>query len=756
MKITKYTTKKEAIPGFLRERFGDNFAQISTDSTLKLRSSVKDVARVLLHEVPWEIEELTKQFVNAPQGVDDHDHVFGYDTDEGHVPGSIDYDPALRKFVKNYPNLWDIVRRVMSLTRSKSRHASAYAIANKPIQDFIPTIEITGSRCTQYTATSVEKSGAIKYDFLRVNALNDISEALKLIQIGSKLIIPDSIEKDGIMIPGSRLLPFKGEFYDIWNLPEDLNVFKDIYEGRTETVFQFSTKGAKDWLYYFNAYRPDGTPILNSISAMSDFTALDRPGPLDAFVQTEDGKEHNMLVEYTRRAQGFAPSETPKIFSKLLTETFGILVYQEQVQRIYQEIVGCSNTEAEKFRSNVGKKRKAEIEKAYPVFMRAATEKYGTDEAQKCWDAIQTFSAYGFCQAHARAYSTTAYACAFLKHHFPLEWWCAVLTNAEKNEVNEDFWEYCGHYIDLPDIKTSSENYSVRNGRILAPLSLMNGIGETAHKQLCEYLPYKDIGDFCDKIHQHKLKGAKTSEIIKFKRNKKTKEVEQVLETKVKLGHSALHRGVVYTLIISGCMDGLFEPGLSIVEKLSKFENELARATDSKPEPVPDSYKNIDDLQKFQLKKTILPAYVSPLLPLLKGKFGVVETASGYVWRNPINNFEIKFASNASIKAIESKTQITSSINRVAAVFILSTRIFSYDSGKKNACEITFDLDGHRYNVVKWPDNSGKLPDHINSKLDGTIALVFLRKYRPDKPMTLTDVRILMPKIDFKRKDNNE
>lgn len=752
MKILNYKFNKKETQGFLQEKFGDHFAQISTDTTLKLRSSVKDVSRVLLGEVPFQIEELTKKFVNVPQGVTDRDHVFGYDNGEGHVAGAIDYDPALREFIRGYPKLWEVVKGCLSLKRGSSRHASAWAIANRPINEFIPTTNITGVKCTQYTAKSVENSGAIKYDFLRVNSLNDISEALKLVQINYEKDIPFKIELDGILVPGNRLLPKDGRFYDIWKLPEDASVFKDIYEGRTETVFQLSTEGATDWLKYFNAKRPDGTPILNSIKDMAIFTALDRPGPLDAFVETEDGLRHNMLVEYTRRVQGLDPAPMPKIFEELLKDTYSILIFQEDVQKLYQEIVGCSNTEAEKFRYNVGKKRKADIEKAYPVFMKAAVQKYGQEEAQKCWDAIQTFSAYGFVKSHSYSYVTTAYACAYLKHHFPLEWWCAVLSNANKDEINETFWQYCGHMIDLPDIQNSSDNFTIKNGRIVAPISLMNGIGETAHKQLCDGLPYVDIKDFCDKIQKHKESTGIIVESIKKKKDRKTKEEILVKESRLKLGHSALNRKVVYTLIISGAMDALFQPELSILEKLAKYEELSSLASGKKAEPIGDNFKEIDDLARFQLRKSILPAYTAPMLPLLKGRYNIKETSNGYTYYD--GEWSHKFYSNTSIRSINAKTVIERPFSGVVAAYILSTRNFSYDSGRKNACSVNFDIDGQRYDMVKWPDKFGTLPEHFNSKLDGSIALIFIRKYSPEKSFVIQDIKILSHKIDIKRKED--
>jgi DNA polymerase III alpha subunit len=749
MLVKSFKLVKKEVPGFLKDKFGEHFAQISTDTTMKLRSSVKDVARVHMKSVPFEIEELTKKFINAPQGVDDPRHVFGYESGDGWVQGSIEYDAALREYIAKYPDQWKVTQSVLGLRKTQGRHASSFAIGNRPLQEYIPTVDIGGVRCTQYTAVSVEKSGAIKNDYLVVNSLNDISECVRLVQQGHNIPLSCTIKNK--MVPRVRLLPYKEGLVDIWALPEDQKVFDEVASGRTETVFQFSTPGAIRWLEYFNKKRPDGSLILNSILQMAIFTALDRPGPLDAFVEAPDGAQNNMLVEYTRRAQGFEWAETPRIFKDLLPETLGILVMQEQVQRIYQTITDCSGPEAEKFRSNVGKKKKLEIDKAYPIFISKATEKYGEDDARKCWDAIQTFSSYGFCFSHSVGYSHMAYACSFLKYHYPLQWWCAVLSNASKNEVNENFWCHCGSLVDLPDIKYSSYNFKIVNDRIKAPLSLLNGIGETAHAQLCKYMPYIDIKDFCDKIQKHREDGAVVTESIVETINKKTKQIKYTKKVKIKHNYNALTHKVVYTLIISGVMDSLFEPNTSVIEKLAKYEEYLSLATNKKAEAVSEEYKKIGDLEKFQIRKEILPAYSASLLALLKLKPQFQNTASGLLYKN--GNGQYKVLTNVQISSIMSKSLLTHAVTGAVPAYIISTRTFSYQSGSRTACSLTIDIEGERYEWVKWPDQNGDLDDRFNSKLDGSVAMLIVRKFKAEKPFAIEDIDVLSEKITIKKGD---
>ena len=408
--------------GWLRERFGDHVAQISTVMSLKLRSAVLDVARFKLGAVPRDVAELAHKFVMPPQGVDDLKHVLGYEDSGNEIPGSIETDPALQAYVASYPEQWEIVKKCLGLGRGASRHACGFLVAGRPIKEFIPLTKIGGVTCTQFTAAAVEAMGGLKMDFLIVNSLNDIQAALEMIQVRTSVPVPrEGLRLHGKWVPAFRLVPIPGAtrlwvdheavgapsgispeslFADVWDLPEDQDVFAAIACGRTETVFQLNTPGAVQWLRYFGHKRADGKYAIASIEDMAAFTALDRPGPLDAPVSNPDepGEKHNMLVEYARRARGAKPSpDIPPIFDKLLPKTYGIMVFQESLQKMYQEIVGCAGAEAEEFRSNVAKKKKEKVIAAYPRFVLAATEKFGSREvADKIWNSFNTFGAYGF------------------------------------------------------------------------------------------------------------------------------------------------------------------------------------------------------------------------------------------------------------------------------------------------------------------------------------------------------------------------
>ncbi len=460
---------KPRYQGWLSARFGDHYAQISVDHTLKLKNAVKDVHRARHGVVPGEIHAWCKQFEESPQGLPDFDFVVGYENDEGVHPGSITRDKALQEYSNTYPEDFEIVKKCLGLARHKSSHPCAFVIADRPISDFIPlTRPKSGDQpITAYTAAGVEASGGLKMDFLVVNSIGDIQSAMNLIRER----YPAGTDAPALVPPHQLVRLPDGGAADIWDLPRDPEVFKDFLRGSVETVFQYHTKGARDWMRYFARKRADGSSMIADIRDLAIFTALDRPGPLDIELSHPEApdQKHNALVEYTRRAAGKqGSSDILPVMNDLLPKTHGVMVFQEQLQYTYQQLTGCSGPEAEDFRSNVAKKLKVKVDAAYPGFMERAAVKLGSREAaQGAWDMFSTWGQYGFNLSHATCYAVIGYACAYLKHHYPMEWWCGLLRNADKGEVNTEFWPYVRHWVDLPDVGTSGDNWDIKDGRLV-------------------------------------------------------------------------------------------------------------------------------------------------------------------------------------------------------------------------------------------------------------------------------------------------
>jgi DNA polymerase III alpha subunit/intein/homing endonuclease len=787
--------------GYLWKRFGTHACQISTDTMLRLRSSVRDVSRVTHGHVLPEVEELAKKFLETPQGVSDKEFVFGREADGSWVKGTIETDPALKAYVNKYPKEWAIVQKLLGLSRSKGRHPCAHALSNEPITNNVPTTSVSDIEVTQYTFPSVEATGLVKMDFLGVNSLKDIENCLKLIQskhlpeLTDKLnsvlkrvkageeYVPSeaSVIIDGKRVPIIRVLPFQGKLVDIWDLPEDQSVFNDICEGKTETVFQFSTPSAVKWLKEFNYIKKEENgktyKALASIEDLAAFVALDRPGPLDVNIDSPEGGTHNALVEYARRSRGDKPAVMLKVFDELFPETYSVLTYQEQMQKAFQVLTGCSGAEAESFRRDVAKKKADKIQKIYPVFMERAGAKLGKAVAQTAWDFFGSWAAYGFNKSHAVCYATIGYACAYLKHHFPLEWWTAVLGNASKEEINNDFWRHCGHLIDLPDVNMSGNTFFIRNNKIQAPISLLHGVGDVAHAELCELRPFTTLEDFCLKIENRRVKNATTTvekvvlEKLTKKQEKEGLKIGQEIEvTKTRKARSALTRAVAYPLIISGAMDSLFPDSdptglpLNIVDKLMLYESAQAMAQGkSKPQPIDEKFIKINGISRYQMQKKILPAYTEdlPLLLLSHQVPGLKRETTGaysFVHESRDSRMTLRVASLNDLKKLTEIKPWPVDYTVLVAVpsYVEDSRVFQYtkDGNTKEAMEFIFDIEGSKERFVLWGRDKGRVPlVYKKQSFNGSMVMAILSKRNENRPFSVEDVILIQNPLALKEDD---
>ncbi len=748
--------------GWLDRRFGECWAPISTDTKLKLRSAVKDVARWWRAKdgkggfVPPEIEVLTKKFMEAPQGVEDKKFIFGYDNDGTWVTGSIEHDEALIAYIKGYPKEWEQVQKCLGITRNKSKHACGVVIADEPIQNFIPLTSVGGVKVTQYTAASVEAAGGLKMDFLCVNSLNDIGNAIRLIQQrhgdmmtpwesayptdGKPLNEVPSTWINNRKVPLIRVVPHKGVNVDIWDLPEDQPVFREICEQKTETVFQFATPGAKKWLQHFNAIRSEaGDEVrkgLDSIEALAAFTALDRPGPLDAYVGEGDNK-HNMLVEFAHRARGQKKVGGFPILDQLFPETYGVMVYQEQLQQAFQKVGQTTGIEANNFRIHVSKKMPFEMMEDKKIFLKGALETVGVEAAEQLWQSMETFGAYGFNKSHAVCYVVITYACAWLKHHYPLEWWTAVLRNADKKEIDEVFWPHCGHLITVPDINKSGAGFQIEGAKIRAPLSIVSGIGPKAQEELEAGRPYADLTGF-----------------IKHSKDKK-----DTVGSDGKKGRSALHSGIINKLICSGVMDSLFTPNTEMPQQLEEFSKTYAVVHNKKAKPPDIHYTGLNLLQRYQLKKEILTSFGQDLRPMY------LDVGNEYVFKDHMGQLKVQTGDDKSVWLqdvasvdflLNSSPLPRGGIKFAVAAYVVDDERRLYHNDTKRMAKFVLDVEGRRFEFVKWPNDKGVLPaKFLDTNFKGALVLAVLSRYSENRPAVLDDIILVQPKLDFKEKEES-
>lgn len=768
--------------GWLAKKFGARAAAISTRTGLHLRSSIKDVMRAKYGYVSEDIEQICKALPTPPQGIQDRDFVFGYTSEDGkEVRGLIEENEALQLFVRDHPQEWEVVKQMLGITKGHSRHASGWVIADVPIGELMPVFNVSGVRATQYDMAGVEACGGLKMDFLGLNNLLYIQDCIKLVQErhgGGRPQEPTTV--DGIKVWPHQQVPHKGQTYFVWNLPPEQAVFRDICEGRTETVFQLSTPAAKKWLREFNFWRDEeaGVKAIASIEDIANFTSLDRPGPLDAYVQGPDGTRYNMLQEYARRARGEpAIGEVPAL-TALLPKEFGILVTQEGLERVYRELTGCSGAEATNFRANVAKKKMKAVEQAYGGFMERAGAKLGTEQARQVWDQLVTFGQYGFNKSHAVAYAITAYTCAWFKHHYNLEWWTAVLRNSKKEDILEKHWEYCRHMLAPPDITRSSTTFEISGDRIVMPLGFIKGVGEGASAELAAGAPYENIEDFVRKIFDRRRANGKPAY------HKVTGEpilVKKTGQQQWRLGTTALNGGVVKKLITAGVMDSLFGPNDLLFDKLNAYENAVEKIGGKKlsaKQRTARHYVKLDAMQRHQLRRQYLPIGTDTVLPLVitSGNVeGLTETRNSRgqrQWRlrpqgglaTALAEADIRIGPDGIQVIDDSQIPLFNELpmnrgNKALVgvfVYIMTSSSFPIKRNGSTAWKLHVDVGtgGQVVEIVQWARYKQKMPANPQPEA-GSIAFAVLSRH-DNRPATAELLYVVSPAVKTPSEEANE
>jgi DNA-directed DNA polymerase III PolC len=688
--------------GYLFERWGNKCAQISTRTTIRLKSAIKDVNRYFNNgKVSKDIEALTEGLPPGPQGIPDQKFVFGYEDDDGNAhPGLVDQSEDLQKYIQNHPKEWEVVQKSLGLVRSMSRHASAFIISNKPVSETVPTKD---GNITQPEAKSVEDQGLVKYDLLVIHQLADIRLCMDLINKKNN-------EKHEV-----GYFSHNGQKTYIWDLPEDQEAFKSIWDGNTETCFQINTKS-------MIPYVKDILP--KSIDDLSVILSIVRPGPLD-FIIEETGR--NMAQEYVHRRNGGSYQDIA-ILEKLIPETYSTLVYQEQITKIAKEVGGFSGQEAEILRENIGKKKAVELSKQRPKFIEGACKLMNKEDAEQLWDRIETFGRYSFNLSHATSYSYITFACIFLKHFYPLEWWAAILGNASESEISGKFWPHVKGLIAPPDINISTDQMEVdyANKKIRSKLGVIRGMGDKTIDPIVNARPYKDISDFVNK----EVSGPA-------------------------LAHKLIHVNI---------LDSLFKPNMSLEEKLKayedavevkKFQDKKAKAqlegkkirlAQPKEGSIPEAYLNLHPLKDAAMKKAVLPTIPIDLFTL-GSKYSKVkdpQSNSPKCW-DDVWDKSVFLVDGPVVERLDKTpgSQVEKDIYVACTAYVIDSKEFSYSKGAKRALKLTVDCGGGNISEkVLWPDfNTGELIYDANIG-KGSIVTLFLRK-RADKDSEMNITRII-------------
>ena len=442
---------------YVRKKFGDNsVSQIVTFNRLSSKAVIRDVARVLKIPIPT-VNNITK-FIPSKFG-----KVYSIDQSLAEVPElkwvKDSKEPQIQELIKH-------ARVLEGMNRNASKHAAGVVITPGDVSDFAPMANAVSQQeiVTQYNMKDIENVGLLKMDFLGLRTLTIIRDTIELIRKNhNKEINIDEIPLD------------------------DQKTYQLFTKGQTTGIFQFESPPMRE---YLKKLQP------TSLSDLAAMNALYRPGPMEFIDDFIDRKFRRKKVEYLH-----------PILEEILKETYGIIVYQEQVIQIANKVGGISLAEADILRRAMGKKDLIAMKEQKAKFIKGAIDNgISKKVAEEIFNAIDKFANYGFNKSHAVAYSYIAYQTAYLKAHYTAEFLAANLTNEfENTDKVTKFLEDCRRLkIEIlpPDVNNPSVNFDVVDGKILFGLSAIKNVGKGAVEEIIKSKNkigrnFTSIFDFC-------------------------------------------------------------------------------------------------------------------------------------------------------------------------------------------------------------------------------------------------------------------
>ncbi|MCA9304556.1 MAG: DNA polymerase III subunit alpha [Phycisphaerales bacterium] len=507
---------------YVREKYG-HVAQIITFGTLKARAGIRDVARVL--EIPLPEADKLAKLVPEELGIT-LDKALEQEPD---LRAQYDKDPIVKRLI-------DTARTFEGQARHSSVHAAGVIVATRPLHEVVPLYKASGAGeneiITQWDGPTCEMMGLLKMDFLGLRTLSVIERAKKLIR--------DSLDEETIWEAVGKTKK-KGVDHplDLERLKfRDPNVFAMFQRGDTTGVFQFESGGMRKLL---GAMKPDRLEDLIAANA------LFRPGPMD------------LIPDYNRRKHGEERvPEVHPIVDKFTAETYGVMVYQEQVMQIVHELGGIPLRSAYSLIKAISKKKEKIIEGERPKFLDGA-EKQGLprDKANELFELILKFAGYGFNKSHSTGYAIVAYQTAYLKTYFPAHYMAAFLSFESQAQKVSDWIPYLEdckrtRFIDpktgeqtrygievlAPDVNKSMPDFAVvyndeeeagaTNGQIMFGLKAIKGAGAKAIETIVterdkglasgdnpKRVPYSSIFDFCERVPSSSVNKATIEALVK-------------------------------------------------------------------------------------------------------------------------------------------------------------------------------------------------------------------------------------------------
>ena len=533
--------RRSEVISYVTEKYGkDHVAQIITFGTMAAKAAIRDVGRAL--DFPYaEVDRIAK-LVPTTLNIT--------------IEETLKIEPQLKALYDTNPKikeLIDVAIRLEGLCRHASTHAAGVVISPEPLTDYTPLYKSPSdeSVITQFDMGAIEKIGLLKFDFLGLKTLTVIDKTLKYMKDNGK----DLSLKD---------ISF-----------EDKKTYELLSSGQTTGIFQLESAGMRDLL----------TKMLpNRFEDLIAIVALYRPGPIGS----------GMIDDFIKRKKGQTPVkyELPQL-KEILDETYGIILYQEQVMSIANKLANFSMGQADILRKAMGKKRPEEMEKLKESFIQGARAN-GTSEkkAKKIFDLMALFAEYGFNKSHSAAYAYLAYQTAYLKTHYPVEFMAATLSsdmdNTDKIVKSINECREMGIVILPPDINLSGKEFKVIGNSIRFGLEAVKGVGSAAIDSILESRdtdgPFTSVTNFLERADTRKV-------------NKK----------------------VIESLVKAGAFDSLGTTRAGAMELMSKMINGSIRVKVSgqqsifgdAPEEPMESDKEWDESELLKHEKEALGFYIT-------------------------------------------------------------------------------------------------------------------------------------------------
>jgi DNA polymerase-3 subunit alpha len=450
--------RRDEVIKYVREKYGqDRVAQIITFGAMKARAAVRDVARAM-DMTPQEADVIAKLI---PPRIDiTIDDAIATSKE---LKDRVEQDEQIKQ-------LFDYARGLEKLVRHPSTHAAGVVISPVALTEIVPLYRDpkSGVISTQYQMKNLEDVGLIKMDFLGLKNLTIIQRCLR------------DMEHDGLPVPNMESLDLT-----------DAEVYELLARGRSMGVFQLESSGMQNLLKRLQPSRFDDVIAI---------LALYRPGPLDS----------GMVDEFIERKGGRKPIVyADKRLEPVLRETYGVIVYQEQVMEIAQVICGYSMAEADNLRKAMGKKKPEILEEEREKFIEGAVT-HGVDRkvSEEVFELIRTFGRYGFNKSHSTAYALLAFQTAYLKVHFPV-YYLASLLSGELQDTDKICQYICesrevGIEVEPPDINRSEVLFSVEGMKILYALAAVKNVGAAAVQGIVDERRqngrYNSLHDFTSRV----------------------------------------------------------------------------------------------------------------------------------------------------------------------------------------------------------------------------------------------------------------